>query len=67
MPGLPTWTVLKKDNPVQTQDQVWVRWDWQKKTFDDEGRVVMHPAKLKREPFGEDQKPAGSETKPEDF
>jgi cytochrome c oxidase subunit 2 len=64
--GLPTWTVWGKDNPVQDRDQIWLRWEWQDKKFD-EGRVVMHPAKLKREPFGTDEKPAGSESKPEDF
>jgi cytochrome c oxidase subunit 2 len=66
VPGLPPWSVWNKDNPMQSQDKVWTRWEWQDKKFDEKGRILMHPAKSKREPFGTDEKPGG-EQKPEDM
>jgi len=71
VPGLPAWTVWNKDNPMQSQDKVWTRWEWQDKKFDtsdptNNKRVIMGPAKVKREPFGVDQKPGG-EAQPEDM
>ncbi len=64
--GLPGWTVWNKDNAMGAPDTVWVRWDWQEKQYD-EGRIKMHPAKLSREPFGEDEKPAVDESSSEDI
>jgi cytochrome c oxidase subunit 2 len=66
VPGLPAWSVWDRANPMQSQDKVWTRWEWQDKKFDEKGRVLMHPAKVKREPFGKDEKPGG-ETKQEDM
>jgi cytochrome c oxidase subunit 2 len=66
VPGLPPWSVWNKDNPMQSQDKVWVRWAWQDKKFDDKGKILMHAAKTKREPFGTDEKPGGDQ-KPEDM
>jgi cytochrome c oxidase subunit 2 len=60
--GLPRWTVWNKANAMGAPDTVWTRWEWQDKTYDKDGKVEMHPAKLKREPFGEDEKPAASKT-----
>jgi cytochrome c oxidase subunit 2 len=57
-PELPRWTQWNKANPIQTLDQVWVRWDWTDRKFEDGDpakRQLMAPAKLKREPFGEDE------------
>lgn len=67
VPGLPGWTVWNKDNAMGAPDTVWTRWDWQTKTFDEQNRVQMHPAKKPREPFGEEAQPAGEETKSEDI
>ena len=67
VPGLPTWTLWNKDNAMGAPDTVWTRWEWQDKKFDADGRIQMGPAKLKREPFGEDEKPAGAQSKPEDM
>jgi cytochrome c oxidase subunit 2 len=64
VPGMPAWAVWNKDS-VQSQDQVWARWEWQDKKFDKD-RVVMGRAKLNREPWGVDD-PLGGETKTEDF
>jgi cytochrome c oxidase subunit 2 len=52
------WSKWNKANPVSADDNIWVRWDWQTKQFDEENRMKMHPAKLKREPFGTDETPA---------
>lgn len=60
VPEIPVqWGIWNKDNPVQAQDQVWLRWDWQTRKFDAQGRVIMKPAELNREPFGEDEQPGG--------
>lgn len=66
VPGLPTWSTWNKDSPMQSHDKVWVRWAWQDKKFDDKGRVLMGPAKVKRDPFGKDEKPGG-DAQPEDM
>jgi cytochrome c oxidase subunit 2 len=64
-----TWAKWNKDNPVTTPDQIWSHWELQdlERRIDDQGRLVMHAAKLNREPFGEDEKPAASGSKTEDF
>src|SRR6185503_20866600 len=49
VPGMPPWSVWNKDSPMQSQDKVWTRWEWQDKKFDEKGRILMHPAKVKRE------------------
>jgi len=66
VPGLPPWSVWNKDNPMQSQDKVWTRWEWQDKKFDDKGKILMHAAKTKREPFGTDERPGGA-AQPEDM
>jgi cytochrome c oxidase subunit 2 len=69
------WVINKGKESVETADQLWARWDWQEKQYvdkvdaegkpvlDADGRpvkvVLMPPAKLKREPFGEDEKAGG--------
>lgn len=58
-PEIPVkWSVWQKDNAMQAPDTVWARWEWQDKTYDEQQRIQMHKAKLNREPFGVDEKPA---------
>jgi cytochrome c oxidase subunit II len=70
VPGLPKWRYWDKADAMTAQDAVWARWSWQDKKYDladpKNPRALLAPAKLKREPFGTDDKPGG-ESKPEDM
>ena len=62
VPEIPVkWSVWQKDNAMQAPDTVWARWEWQDKTYDEQQRIRMHKAKLNREPFGVDERPAATD------
>jgi len=69
VPGLPPWQTWNMDNAMGAPDTVWVRWAWQDKQYDSEGRILMHSAKTKRDPFGkdEDYNGGGGDKKSEDM